>query len=74
LLLLEHQQINTQLDLTNSSPTLLLFFDDEQLFAGAAYAQGNQSAPFSLLTQYKQIVLMSYDASFPIHLLTKYTI
>ena len=64
---IEHQQLNTLLELTKVFPYVLLYFDAEngiELFKGAAFNLNNTDKPFSISTQYKKILLLPYPISF----------
>ena len=64
---IEHQQLNTMLELTNVYPNVLLYFDLENgnlLFKVAAFNLNNSDKPFAIITQYKKILLLRYPISF----------
>lgn len=61
LLRVNHNQRLTTLNLTDISPYILLFFDDELLFQGASYAIQNTSGAYSLKTEYRTILLIRTD-------------
>jgi hypothetical protein len=64
---IEHQQLNTLLELTKVFPYVLLYFDvenDIELFKGAAFNLNNLDKPFTISTQYKKILLLQYPISF----------
>ena len=58
LLLIQHQKLNTLLELSKVAPYVLLYFDEENFFAGATYSLNNSGSPFSIQTQYKNILLV----------------
>lgn len=63
----EHQQINTLLELTKVYPYVLLYFDEkdgEILFKGAAFSLNNFDKPFVISTQYKKILVLHYPIAF----------
>ena len=64
---IEHQQINTLLELTKVYPFVLLYFNDEGenfKFKGATYSLNEFEKPFAVNTQYKKILLLHYPISF----------
>jgi hypothetical protein len=61
---IEHQQINTVLELTKVSPFVLLYFDDALQFAGAAYSLNGSNSSFGVGTLYKKVLLLHYPISF----------
>lgn len=58
LIKLEHHQMITSLNLTEVSPYLLLFFDDDLFFKGASYSIKNGNGNSTLQTQYKNILFL----------------
>ena len=58
LIQFEHHQTITILNLTDVSPYVLLFFDDELYFKGASYSIKSGTGSFTLQTQYKNILLV----------------
>ena len=58
LILLEHQQPITKLNLTDVTPYVILFFDDELNFKGASHSIKSGDGNFTIQTQYKTILLM----------------
>ncbi len=76
---IEHQQINTLLELTKVYPFVLLYFNDDGenfKFKGATYSLNEFEKPFAVNTQYKKILLLHYPISFQLekvsHLTLKY--
>lgn len=63
---IEHQQINTVIELTKVSPFVLLYFDDELKFIGAAYSLNGSDSSFGVGTLYKKILFLNYPISFVI--------
>lgn len=61
---IEHQQINTVLELSKVSPFVLLYFDEELKFTGAAYSLNGSDSSFGVGTLYKKILLLNYPISF----------
>lgn len=61
---IEHQQINTLLELSKVSPFVLLYFDDKLQFTGAAYSLNGFDSPFGISTMYKNILLLHYPIDF----------
>ncbi|SDR90694.1 hypothetical protein SAMN04515667_0960 [Formosa sp. Hel1_31_208] len=54
----EHHQTTTILNLTNISPYVLLFFDDDLCFQGASYSIKSGSGVSTLQTAYKHILFI----------------
>lgn len=61
---IEHQQINTLLELSKISPFVLLYFDEELIFIGAAFSLNGSQSPFGISTQAKKILLLHYPTDF----------
>lgn len=61
---IKHKQINTVLELTKVSPFVLLYFDDDLKFTGAAYSLNGSDSSFGVGTLYKKILLLNYPISF----------
>jgi len=61
---IEHQQINTLLELTKVSPFVLLYFDEKLEFTGASYSLNLYDSPFSISTQYKKILILHFPIDF----------
>jgi len=55
---LDHNQSNTTLYLTDVSPYILLFFDEELEFKSASYSNKSGSGNFTIQTQYKNILFI----------------
>ena len=64
LLSIEHQQLNTDLEMSKVSPFVLLYFDEDDFFTGAAYSLNNSQSPFSIQTQFKKILLLPFPINF----------
>ena len=67
-----HEQLNTQLDLGSVAPAVVLQFDDERQFTGASLSLGTASGSFGLVTQSKRLLILPFDAAFPIGQLTHF--
>lgn len=67
---LTHEQLNTQLDLGGVAPAVVLQFDEQQVFTGASLSLGTSTGSFSLVTQSKRLLILPFDAAFPIGQLT----
>ena len=69
ILSIEHDQLNTLLDLTKTSPYTLIYFDngfdDRYYFAAAAYSNNETESSFFINTQFKKILFIpsSYKLS-----------
>jgi hypothetical protein len=57
LLTIEHEELNTLLDLTNAKPFTFLYFYRGNFFAAAAFSNNETAGPFFINTQYKKPVL-----------------
>jgi hypothetical protein len=58
LIQFEHNQTTTRLNLTDVSPYVLLFFDDELNFKSASYSIKSGTGSFTIQTQYKSILFL----------------
>ena len=62
ILTIEHNQLNTLLDLTKTSPYTLIYFDnkydDKYIFAAAAYSNNETESVFFINTQFKKILFI----------------
>ena len=67
-----HDQLNTQLDLGSVAPAVVLQFDNERQFTGASLSLGTASGSFGLVTQSKRLLILPFDAAFPIGQLTHF--
>ena len=70
---IEHQQINTLLELSKISPFVLLYFDEELIFIGAAFSLNGSQSPFGISTQAKKILLLHYPTDFVLEEVAKLT-
>ncbi len=61
---IDHQQINTLLELTKVSPFVLLYFDEKLKFTGASYSLNLYDSPFSISTQSKKILILHFPIDF----------
>ena len=71
---LTHEQLNTQLDLGGVAPAVILQFDEQGVFTGASLSLGTAAGSFSLVTQSKRLLILPFDAEFPIGQLTHFKI
>lgn len=67
-----HWQLNTQLDLSSIAPSVILQFDEEEKFTGASLSLGTASGSFGLVTQSKSLLILPFDAEFPISQLSHF--
>jgi hypothetical protein len=67
-----HWQLNTQLDLSRIAPAVILQFDEAQTFTGASLSLGTTAGSFGLVTQSKLLLILPFDAAFPIGQLTHF--
>jgi hypothetical protein len=61
---IEHQQINTLMELSKVSPFVLLYFDETLNFIGASYSLNGFESPFGISTQAKKMLVLHYPISF----------
>ena len=61
---IEHKQVNTLLELSKVSPFVLLYFDENLDFTGAAFSLNGSESPFGISTQAKKILLLHYPIAF----------
>ncbi len=69
---LTHEQLNTQLDLGGVAPAVILQFDEQGVFTGASLSLGTAAGSFGLVTQSKRLLILPFDAEFPIGQLTHF--
>ena len=67
-----HEQLNTQLDLGSVAPAVVLQFDEQGVFTGASLSLGTTTGSFGLVTQSKRLLILPFDATFPIGQLTHF--
>jgi hypothetical protein len=60
----EHHKVNTVLHLDKMSPFVLLYFNDNLEFEGAAYSLNSYDGSFGVGTIYKKILLIHYPIDF----------
>ena len=68
----EHKQLNTLLELSKVTPFVLLYFDKDNLFTGAAYSLNTTQSPFSIQTQSKKILLLPFPLNFTLNEVYKF--
>ena len=56
----EHNKTISILNLTDVTPYILLFFDNELCFNGASYSLNKERASYMLQTEYKTILFIKY--------------
>jgi len=71
---IEHQKVNTVLELSKVSPFVLLYFDEVLLFAGAAYSLNGSDSSFGIGTIHKKILVIHYPISFQLEEVKQLTI
>ncbi len=64
LLVINHQQVNSLLELSKVSPFMLLYFDDYLLHTGASFSLNGFNSPFGISTQSKKALLLHFPISF----------
>ena len=73
LLTIEHEELNTLLDLTKARPFTLLYFYEGNFFAAAAFSNNETAGPFFINTQYKKILFIPSTIKFLPGDIFKYT-
>ena len=58
MLSFEHDELNTLLDLTKTSPYTLLYFDDSNRYSAVAYSNNEEESPFFINTQFKRVLFV----------------
>lgn len=71
---IEHQQMNTVLELSKVAPFVLLYFDAALQFAGAAYSLNGSNSSFGVGTLYKKVLLLHYPIAFQLEEVTHLTL
>lgn len=61
---INHQQLLTFLDLSEVSPFVLLYFDEELQFTGASYSINKGNGLFGIKTQVKRVLFLNYPINF----------
>ena len=69
LLIINHQQLNTFLELSKVSPFVLLYFNADNFFSGAAYSINEYGSSFNIQTQYKNILLIPLTSNHEVNYL-----
>lgn len=59
-----HTKINTLLSLDKLPPFVLLYFNEDLQFAGAAYSLNGSEGSYSIGTLFKKILFIHYPISF----------
>ena len=67
LLEIKHPNIVTTINLTNISPYVLLFFDEELFFKGTSYSINSGSGNYTIQTQYKNILVIRMPLEFDLN-------
>jgi hypothetical protein len=60
LISVEHTELNLFLDLTGITPFQILFFDNNQNFAGASFSKGKPNHLFTIQTTAKYILMIPF--------------
>lgn len=74
LLSIEHEQLNTLLDLTKTSPYTLLYYHESYIFEAAAFSINEFESPFFITTQFKKVLLIPSSVNFSPSAIDKYRI
>ena len=61
---IDHQQVNTLLELSKVSPFVLLYFNEKLDFTGASYSINNGNGSFGINTQAKKILFLNHPITF----------
>ncbi len=72
MLIIEHEEINTLLDLTKTSPYTLLYFHERNIYEAAAYSNNEVESPFFINTQFKRVLFVPSSVKIVTSLMDKY--
>jgi hypothetical protein len=72
LISFSHSLLNTQLDLSGTSPYVALQFDENGLYQGARLSLGKSIGTFGIITQARRILILPFDAAFPVEHVIKF--
>lgn len=64
LIEVNHEKVTTVLELSKISPFVLLYFDGDYQFSGAAYSLNGSDSAFGVGTAFKKILLLPYPIDF----------
>ena len=64
---LSHSKVNTQLNLADVTPYVLIYFDELLEFKGASYSIKSGEGNFTIQTQYKTILLLKLPIDFELN-------
>lgn len=74
---IEHNQLNTLLDLTKTSPYTLIYYDNAFggfIFSAAAFSNNDTESSFFINTQFKKILFIPSSIKFSPHDIDKYRV
>lgn len=74
LLSIEHEQLNTLLDLTKTSPYTLLYYHERYIFEAASCSINEIESPFFINTQFKKVLFIPSSVKFSPSAIDKYRI
>ncbi|MFC5191883.1 hypothetical protein ACFPIK_08895 [Algoriphagus aquatilis] len=66
LIQVNHEVLNSQLDLTGITSYVILQFDKDDSFTGASLSLGNTLGSFSLISQARSYLILPFDSTFPL--------
>lgn len=72
MLIIKHDELNTLLDLTKTSPYTLLYFHDRNIYEAAAYSNNEIESPFFINTQFKRVLFVPSSVKIVTSLMDKY--
>jgi hypothetical protein len=72
MLIIEHEELNTLLDLTKTSPYTLLYFHYRNIYEAAAYSNNELESPFFINTQFKRVLFVPSSVKIVTSLMDKY--
>ena len=71
---INHQQVNTLLELSKVSPFVLLYFDETLNFIGASYSLNGFKNQFGISIQAKKLLVLSFPIVFKLEEVVSLTI
>ena len=72
MLIIEHDELNTLLELTKTSPYTLLYFHDRNIYEAAAYSNNEVESPFFINTQFKRVLFVPSSVKIVTSLMDRY--
>ena len=72
MLKIEHDELNTLLELTKTSPYTLLYFHERNIYEAAAYSNNEVESPFFINTQFKRVLFVPSSVKIVTSLMDRY--